>query len=181
MTSLLFSSPRLPFSDAQKKACQLFIEDLVGRPTEKVTARSGNIFYINNIANTIAKGVAFISFQDYANPLTCFAMQDYPEDCGKGMSQVFNSTKMLLDLPSPPAARVDGMIYFVNELLQESSGAYFIPEQFFLGSPVVEGFIINDEQEIIPTSTFARSYEDISSTNELDCGLTGTLDLGRLI
>ncbi|KAG2104655.1 uncharacterized protein F5147DRAFT_746517 [Suillus discolor] len=185
MTSLLFSSPRLPFSDAQKKAvlnwakqlgaknvpsldatkkCQLFIEDLV-------TARSGNIFYINNIVNTIAK--------DYANPLTRFAMQDYPEDCGKGMLQVFNSTKMLLDLPSPPAARVDGMIYFVNELLQESSGAYFIPEQFFLGSPA--GFIINGEQEIIPTSTFAWSYEDISSMNELDCGLTGTLDLGRLI
>ncbi|KAG1819450.1 hypothetical protein EV424DRAFT_1472622 [Suillus variegatus] len=207
-TSLLFSSPRLPFSDAQKKVvlnwakqlgaknvpspnatkkCQLFIEDLVGRPTEKVTARSGNIFYINNIVNTIAK--------DYTNPLTRFAMQDYPEDCGKGILQVFNDTKMLLDLPSPPAARVDGMIYFVNELLQESSGAYFIPERFFLGSPVVEGgvegpdnkilyvlghtaqwtdagFIINDEQEIIPTLTFARSYEDISSMNELNCGLT---------
>ncbi|KAG1832128.1 hypothetical protein EV424DRAFT_1313330, partial [Suillus variegatus] len=216
-TSLLFSSPRLPFSDAQKKAvlnwakqlgaknvpsldgtkkCQLFIEDLVGRPTEKVTAQSGNIFYINDIANAIAK--------DYANPLTRFAMQDYPEDCGKGMLQVFNSTKMLLDLPSPPTARVDGIVYFVNELLQESSGAYFIPEQFFLGSPVVEGgvegpdnkilyalgraaqrtdagFIINDEQEIVPTSTFARSYEDISSMNEIDCGLTGALDLGCLI
>lgn len=76
MTSLLFSSPHLPFSDAQKKAvlnwarelgaqnvpsldatkkCQLFIEDLIGQPTEKVTARSGNIFYLNDIVNAIAK------------------------------------------------------------------------------------------------------------------------------
>lgn len=61
-------------------------------------------------------------------------MQDYPEDGGDGMSQVFNGTKMLLDLPSPPAVRVNGTIYFVNELLQESSKAYFIPERFFLGS-----------------------------------------------
>jgi len=54
------------------------------------------------------------------------------------MLQVFNGTKMLLDLPSPPAARVDGLVYFVNELLQESLGAYFILEWFFLGSLVVE-------------------------------------------
>ncbi|KAG1792534.1 uncharacterized protein BJ212DRAFT_1490639 [Suillus subaureus] len=60
VTSLLFSSPCLPFSDAQKKVvlnwarelgtqnvpslnatkkCQLFVEDLVGQPTEKVTAQ----------------------------------------------------------------------------------------------------------------------------------------------
>lgn len=75
MTALLFSSPRLPFSDAQKKAtlnwakelgarnvpslyaikkCQKFVEDLLGQPTEKVTARSGNTFYINNIAKAIS-------------------------------------------------------------------------------------------------------------------------------
>jgi len=59
-------------------------------------------------------------------------MQDYPEDGGEGMSQVFNGQKMLLDVPSPPAVRVDGTIYFTNELLQECSGDYFIPERFFL-------------------------------------------------
>lgn len=61
-------------------------------------------------------------------------MQDYPEDKGGGMSQVFHGEKMLLELPSPPAARVDGKIYFVNELLQECSGAYFVPERFFNAS-----------------------------------------------
>jgi hypothetical protein len=61
-------------------------------------------------------------------------MQDYPEDGGKGMLQVFNGEKMLFELPSPPAAKVDGEIYFVNELLQDASGDYFIPERFFLAS-----------------------------------------------
>lgn len=50
------------------------------------------------------------------------------------MSQVFNGQKMLLELLSPPAARVDGKIYFVNELLQECSGGFFVPERFFTAS-----------------------------------------------
>lgn len=50
------------------------------------------------------------------------------------MSQVFHGEKMLLELPSPPAACVDDKIYFVNELLQERSGAFFIPERFFRAS-----------------------------------------------
>ncbi|EGO04371.1 hypothetical protein SERLA73DRAFT_148909 [Serpula lacrymans var. lacrymans S7.3] len=60
---------------------QIFIKDLVGNPTCKVTSKLGNIFYFNNVAKAIAK--------DYANPITCFAMQDYPEDASKGMTQFF--------------------------------------------------------------------------------------------
>ncbi|KAG1735638.1 uncharacterized protein EDB91DRAFT_1250472 [Suillus paluster] len=177
ITALLFSSPRLPFSEAQKKAVlswarelgacdvpslyalnrvQESVRTLVGNPTEKITARSGNIFYLNNVGKAVAK--------DYANPLTRFAMQDYPEDGDKGMSQVFNGDKMMFELPSPPAAKVDGEIYFVNELLQDVSGDYFIPEHFFLAS---------DEREMIPTSNFRRSFREISANdNELACGLT---------
>ncbi|KAG1844796.1 hypothetical protein DFJ58DRAFT_717578 [Suillus subalutaceus] len=178
VTSLLFGSPRLPFSDAQKRAVLSWVQELGAR-------------------------------DDYGNPLTRFSMQDYPEDSGEGMLQVFNGKKMLLDLPSPPAARVDGMIYFTGELLQDDSGGYFILEHFFHASlpadssdddsdpseqsddkalyalgRVVEwneqsphyikaGFIVNEQQEIIPTSMFMRSFEEIAATpGELDCGLT---------
>jgi hypothetical protein len=76
ITDLLFSSPRLRFSDAQKRAvitwakalgapnvptlyglkkCHKRICDQVGNPTEKVKANSGNIFYLNSIAKAIAK------------------------------------------------------------------------------------------------------------------------------
>ncbi|KAH7903987.1 hypothetical protein BJ138DRAFT_1019772 [Hygrophoropsis aurantiaca] len=216
LTALLFGSARLPFSDAQKKAVlhytkalggknvpsldaykksQERITKLVGAPTEQVTAKSGNIFYINDVGKAITK--------DYANPLTRYAMQDYPEDEGGGMSQVFGGEKLLLELPSPPAVRVGDTIFFVNELLQESSGEYFIPERFFLASykstspatpvscdpepssakelyalgRVVErtsaGFIVQDDRVIVPTSSFSRSFEDISTSDgELECGLT---------
>ncbi|KAH7885947.1 hypothetical protein F5I97DRAFT_2024174 [Phlebopus sp. FC_14] len=94
--------------------------DTVGNPSEKTTSRSGNVFYINNIGKAIAK--------DYANPLTCFAIQDYPKDKGSGILEVFYGKKILLDLPSPPTARIHGKVYFVNEILQEISGEYFFPE-----------------------------------------------------
>ncbi|KAL4079813.1 hypothetical protein J3A83DRAFT_4054134, partial [Scleroderma citrinum] len=144
LTTLLFSSAHLPFLRTQKAAIlhwekamgasevpTLYLHqkvmdgvcEAVGNPSQKVSSSSGNVFYMNNIAKVIAK--------DYANPLTCFAMQDFPEDNGRGMSQVFHGRKMLLDLPSPPAVHVDGKIYFVNEILQDVMGDYFIPEHFF--------------------------------------------------
>jgi len=38
------------------------------------------------------------------------------------------------ELPSTPAVRVCDKIFFVNELLQDCLGMYFIPERFFYGS-----------------------------------------------
>ncbi|KAG2146590.1 uncharacterized protein EDB93DRAFT_1085956 [Suillus bovinus] len=196
----------IQFSEAQKKAvlswtkelgacnvpslyalnqCQESVQTLVGNPTEKITARLGNIFYLNNVGKAIAK--------DYVNPLTRLVMQDYPEDGGKEMSQVFNREKMLFERPSPPAAKVNGEIYFVNELLQDASGDYFIPECFFLVLYTSTGdnsdkqlyalghtvqrtedeFIVSDEQEIIPTCNFRRSFPEISANDDkLACGLT---------
>ncbi|OAX30721.1 hypothetical protein K503DRAFT_704902, partial [Rhizopogon vinicolor AM-OR11-026] len=142
----LCRSPRLRFSDAQKRAvitwakalgapnvptlyglkkCHNRICDQVGNPTEKVKANSGNIFYLNSIAKAIAK--------DYANPLTRMCMQDYPEDGQGRMSQAHHGEKML-DLPeglAVPSVRVDKKIYFTGELLQQSSRSYFIPKRFF--------------------------------------------------
>jgi hypothetical protein len=68
-------------------------------------------------------------------------MQDYPEDGGKGMSQVFHGGKMLTNALSlgPPAVCVDGTVYFVNEILQEPSGNYSIPERFFLAMQSIAG------------------------------------------
>ncbi|KAH7917041.1 hypothetical protein BV22DRAFT_1027066 [Leucogyrophana mollusca] len=147
VTHLLFSSPRLRFSEAQKKAVlswadaigatgvpslyslkktQDRIRDLIGDPTEKVDAISGNTFYINSVGKAIAK--------DYANPLTRLTMQDYPEDGQGQMSQVHHGDKMLHHLPddlAAPSVRVDNNIFFVDELLQQSSRGYYIPKKFF--------------------------------------------------
>lgn len=61
-------------------------------------------------------------------------MLDYPQDGEGQMLEVHNGEKMLLDLPedvTTPTVHVDDKIYYVGELLQRNTGAYFIPERFF--------------------------------------------------
>lgn len=76
LTDLLFASPHLRFSEAQKSAVLKWakdmraldvptlsglkgvrqrIEQLVGDATEKVTSAAGNIFYLNDVGKAIAK------------------------------------------------------------------------------------------------------------------------------
>ena len=76
--------------------------------------------------------------QDFANPVTRLAMQDYPVDGGKFTAQVFSGEKLLLKAPVEtrlPATRVQGKIFFINELTQLSNSKYFIPEMFFCEAP----------------------------------------------
>ncbi|KAM6489231.1 hypothetical protein JOM56_015401, partial [Amanita muscaria] len=195
-TDLLFSSPRLRFSRAQKKALlswakrlgakgvpslkqlekvQILVRDLVGDPTEQVTAHSGNIFHINDIGAAITK--------DFSNPITRFAMHEYPEDTGDCVAEVFNAKKMLFALPPdirPPAVKVDSKIFFIDELMQLSMGEYFIPTRYFRAQPtpnsvnvrelIAEGhtahlvqnkFDVDGALTRKPTSSFANTYEDI--------------------
>ena len=124
--------------------CQDVIRSRVGNPTCKVTASSGNVFYINSIGSAIAMVCALATLltvvtdpflQDYSNPLTRFCMRDYPEDGRGSMSQVHHGSKMLHELPEEllaPSVRVDRKIYFRNELLQSTAG-FFIPIRFFQG------------------------------------------------
>ncbi|KAI0316171.1 hypothetical protein OF83DRAFT_1033568, partial [Amylostereum chailletii] len=147
ITQLLFSSPRIRFSEAQKLAvldwarqlqapdvptmyalekCQKDLLALLGDPVTKFVSGSGNVSFVNAIKSGISK--------DYLNPLTRYSMPDYPEDMGGGMSQVYHSSKLLEEMPTAlvhPNVRVRDKIFYVEELLQQESGAYFIPERFF--------------------------------------------------
>ncbi|KIK81802.1 hypothetical protein PAXRUDRAFT_15051 [Paxillus rubicundulus Ve08.2h10] len=147
MTYLLFSSPHLHFSEAQKRSILSWatalgadglpslhslhktweqIKVLFGDPTKKVTTSSSNILYLNSVSKAIT--------MDYANPLMCFSMQDYPEDGQGQMSQVHHGSKILEGLPDhlvPPCVCAGANVFFVNELLQRSSKDYFIPKKFF--------------------------------------------------
>ncbi|KAG1765890.1 hypothetical protein EV702DRAFT_1283028 [Suillus placidus] len=182
ITDLLFGSTRLRFSEAQKKAVlsgrvKWALKICIGNPTRKVTASSGNIFYINSIGSAIA--------MDYSNPLTRFCMQDYPEDGRGNMSQVHHGSKMLHELPEEllvPSVRVNGGIYFRNELLQSTTG-FFIPTHFFQANiPIVQteaGFAVDPERIILEVSSFQRTYIDLQADVHL-CGLHVSSDIAAL-
>lgn len=129
-------------------------------------------------------------------------MKDYAVDNGPGMSQVNHGAKMLLDLPADatsPTVRVNGKIFFVGELLQCSSGSYFIPEHFFqrsekhgegteellysLGRDVLlsdAGFVVQDELLVAAVSLFNRTYVDIIDCGDLMCGFVGMCEVKLL-
>jgi hypothetical protein len=72
------------------------------------------------------------------NPITWFAIWDYPIDGEGGTSQVFYRSKMLVDMLANlmvPTVCVNDRIFFVDELLQTSDGTYFIPHCFFYQLP----------------------------------------------
>uniref|UniRef100_A0A0W0EUY2 Uncharacterized protein n=1 Tax=Moniliophthora roreri TaxID=221103 RepID=A0A0W0EUY2_MONRR len=145
LTHLLFTLLHLHFSEAQKKAvlswakelgapyvpslksitfCGKKIEELIGDPTNKMVASSGNIFYINDVRKAIAK--------DFANLLLRNAMSDYPHDDVK-VSQANQGSKMV-NLPHDMlmlTAWIDNKTFFVGELLCTKSGGFFIPDHFF--------------------------------------------------
>ncbi|KAH8993098.1 hypothetical protein EDB83DRAFT_2304552 [Lactarius deliciosus] len=151
LTDPLFSSPRLQFSEQQKKAVlnwasqlgapnvptyyalsrfQEKLKNTIGDSVTALTTGMGHKVYMQDIPHMIAK--------DYANPITRFAIWDYPIDGEGGASQVFHGSKMLMDMPSNlvvPTVCVNDRIFFVDELLQTSEGTYFIPHRFFYRLP----------------------------------------------
>ncbi|KAL0568972.1 hypothetical protein V5O48_013001 [Marasmius crinis-equi] len=174
------------------KTVQKSIENMIQNPTEKVVSSSGTVFYINEVAQAIAK--------DFLNPITRLSMSEYPEDGGKSASELTNGSKWLLDLPRDLltiTARVRDKIYYVGELLQCRAsdgrpGGFFIPDRFFTrtpapkeGEPRIEelfalGYAVNkttggfvviaDARIVIPAETFLRTFRDLKQEGILDCG-----------
>jgi hypothetical protein len=78
-------------------------------------------------------------------------MHDYLVDGGKGLADHFNGDKMLFDVPediATPTVKVNGDIYFINELLQLSMGGYFIPQRYLYSNTQSGGDAHAKDQEL---------------------------------
>ncbi|KAN0125420.1 hypothetical protein V8E53_015507, partial [Lactarius tabidus] len=106
------------------------LRNTAGDSVTAVTTGAGHKVYMQDIPYMIAK--------DYANPVTRFAIWDYPIDGEGSALQVFHGSKMLVDMPSNlvvPTVCINDCIFFTDELLQTSGGTYFIPNHFFYRLP----------------------------------------------
>ncbi|KAJ6578993.1 hypothetical protein B0H10DRAFT_2443555 [Mycena sp. CBHHK59/15] len=149
LTDVLFSSPRLRFSRAQQKAVLSWARDLgatvpsynkfrqtqdmllaeVGNPTKRQASGRGNVWYLNEIGDSIKK--------DMSNPFTRSGMTLYPEDAGAKLGEVWHGDKMLRDIPDhllSPTIRHNGTIYYVNELVKCLDGSWFLPKRWMTRS-----------------------------------------------
>ncbi|KAJ6458275.1 hypothetical protein C8R45DRAFT_1221656 [Mycena sanguinolenta] len=191
LTDVLFSSPRLRFSRAQQKAVLAWAKELgaqvpnynafrqtqeallaeVGDPTQRQQSGRGNVWYLNEIGDSIKK--------DMSNPFTRSGMALYPDDSGNKLEEVWNGDKMLRDVPDhllSPTIRNNGVIYYVNELVQCFDGSWFLPKRWLTrdhgkvmlasGFHVAEhedgSLIVQDKtRKLVDVSTFKFNIEQI--------------------
>ena len=124
------------------------IKKVVGDLVMAVTTGTGHKLYMQDIPFLVAKvqlsphGCNHYLWstrhtQDYANPITCFAMWDCPVDGDGGTLQVFHGLKIhnICSNLVVPNVCVNDHIFFVDELLWTDDDSYFIPEQFFYQLP----------------------------------------------
>ncbi|KAJ7118420.1 hypothetical protein C8R43DRAFT_1099217 [Mycena crocata] len=192
LTDVLFSSPRLRFSRAQQKAVLSWAKDLgatvptylsfrktqdallaeVGDPTRRQESGRGNVWYLNEIGDSIKK--------DMANPFTRSGMTLYPEDAGNQLGEVWHGDKMLRDIPDhllSPTVRHNGVIYYVDELVQCKQGRWFLPKRWLTRGKVMfasghhvtesdDGLVVDDAtRNEVEVSSFMRNFIQILDEN----------------
>ncbi|KDN46955.1 hypothetical protein RSAG8_04032, partial [Rhizoctonia solani AG-8 WAC10335] len=197
LMDIIFNSPRMRFSRIQKavilefarllgapyvpslhayKEFERLMKKEMGDPTRKFTSSFGNIFYFNDIGESLAK--------DMSNPLSRQNMTFYPHHCGNYMAQTWHGKKMLESVSDDmlsPTLRYEEKTYWVNEVVQRTSGTYFIPKRWVLrgkdnstpwcfGYEVKEteqGLVVSTKKRIcVAVSTFARTYEEVVSNRK---------------
>ncbi|KAF8124200.1 hypothetical protein EV363DRAFT_1403310 [Boletus edulis] len=126
---------------------------------------------------------------------SCFTLLQSPTEKRMSLSGNidFANLKILMDLPddlAPPSIWVNGKVFFVNKLLQQSTKRYFILTKLFQAqvSPTPEtkvlslknrvsqtdkGFVVDPEQVIVLVSTFSHIVEELSSCSDAS-GVTST-------
>ncbi|KAF7974716.1 hypothetical protein HWV62_11375 [Athelia sp. TMB] len=188
LTDLLFNSPRLRFSRAQQQAillwarelgadvpsydrlrkCQAVLKEVTGDPTTRQESGRGNVWYLNEIGDAIAK--------DISNPVTRANMTFYPEDLKGRLGEVWHGTKMLEDVPDhilSPMVRHGCVDYYVDELVKCKDGSYFLPKRWVrcdgsmhaVGHSVqdsAQGLVVfKDSRRRVNVDEFAQNIEQI--------------------
>ncbi|KAJ6533954.1 hypothetical protein B0H10DRAFT_1859497, partial [Mycena sp. CBHHK59/15] len=154
LTDVLFSSPRLRFSRVKQKAVLSWAKELgadvpsystfrktqdallaeVGDPTKRQESGRGNVWYLNEIGDSIKK--------DMCNPFTRAGMALYPEDAGNKLGEVWHGDKMLRDIPDhllSPTVRHNGVCWIWSGCAQlcELLRARSLPTVVWATSPLL--------------------------------------------
>ncbi|KAJ7939128.1 hypothetical protein B0H13DRAFT_1850862 [Mycena leptocephala] len=106
------------------RAMQKHIRKMVGARSEAHKSSLGNVFYVNDIRDLIAK--------DFANPEVAPHIQKYPEDVASGpISEIWQvKDGKWHDIPLDeltPSILVGHARYYVHELAELSDGRWIIP------------------------------------------------------
>ncbi|EJD45161.1 hypothetical protein AURDEDRAFT_165704 [Auricularia subglabra TFB-10046 SS5] len=142
----------------------------IGAATVQHTSELGNVFYSNDIRDTIS--------MELCNPQVAEHLVFYPELNAPAVSEVWQATRWT-ELPPDmltPMIRVGAHDFFIGELAQLSSGSFVIPCMWFTRGNVLFGRCLpcaydsaanqiivgpDDERINVPESEFVRTFTDL--------------------
>lgn len=103
-----------------------------------------------------------------SNPLLRPGMQFYPEDGGRGSSQVWHGKKWLRDAPDElltPMTVFNRQAYYIHELARLDDGSLFIPCRFFTSTST------NPPQDSGETKPLHAMGYKVSCSEVSTCGI----------
>ncbi|RDB15588.1 hypothetical protein Hypma_004040 [Hypsizygus marmoreus] len=169
LTDVLFSSPRLRFSRAQQKAVLSWARELgaavpgydkfrqvqavllkeLGDPTERQESSRGNVWYLNDIGQSIKK--------DMGNPYTRANMMLYPEDAGPQLGEVVHGDKLLRDISDhllSPTVRHNRWIRRGSDKVMMAKGFHIVVSD--------HGLVVQDDvQDMVEVSSFTANFVQV--------------------
>ncbi|KAJ7476792.1 hypothetical protein FB451DRAFT_1461207 [Mycena latifolia] len=180
LTDVLFSSPRLRFSRAQQKAVLSWAKDLgasvpsyhkfrqtqdillaeVGDPTKRQESGRGNVWYLNEIGDSIKK--------DMSNPFTRSGMTLYPEDAGNKSEKFGTETKCFVTFQiifyhqRSDIMRSDSSWFLPKRWMTRSGGKVMLASGFNVTESPDGSLLVQDESlDIVEVSSFEFNFPQI--------------------
>ncbi|EJD38061.1 hypothetical protein AURDEDRAFT_172937 [Auricularia subglabra TFB-10046 SS5] len=142
----------------------------IGAATVQHTSKLGNVFYSNDIRNTIS--------MELRNPQVAEHLVFYPELDAAAVSEVWQATRWTEFPPDmlTPMIRVGGHDFFVGELAQPSSRSFVITCMWFTRQNILFGRCLPCEYDSatnrivgpeadhvdVPESEFVRTFTDLA-------------------
>lgn len=177
--------PNVPSYDAFHKL-QTTLRKTCGSEPTQCTSSLGNIFYVNDIQESIAR--------DFANPEVAKHLNFYPEEAEGPMSEVWQFARWKEFKPAeltPMYARGLRQFY-IEEVSELESGEYVIPHDWVirkgeltarcsLVQTLPHGWKIIDDMRIIPASQFKYNFDDIISRRGAAINWAGIIQFPPLL
>ena len=123
--------PNVPSLKALRNIQQSLQSGCGGAPT-RIESPQGNIFYMNDIRDTIAR--------DLANPLVAPRMHFHPEETNGPISEVFQAERWTEYAPDQltPMFTKGRRRFWINELAQLEDGTFVVPQLLIVRNDELE-------------------------------------------
>ncbi|KAJ7706508.1 hypothetical protein B0H14DRAFT_3099671 [Mycena olivaceomarginata] len=159
-------APEVPSLKAFRKMQQT-LQSTCGNKPIKITSQFGNVFYMNDIRQTLAR--------DMANPLVAPHMHFYPEETDGPISETYQAERWMEYTPSQltPMFSKGHKRFWIEELAQLKDGTFIIPHTLIVRNGVLTSDVsiatqtsdgrweLLDQEQTVKADDFELDYNDL--------------------